>query len=145
MFDHDHHVPNLPPRPQFSWDWSRLLVRSADDRRAIYDERFIGRWDDLVASVGGLGIFDFTEYEAMQLLTMFATQWDRLPQQADDPDSRYQLVVFDVTATTDRVTVRFTAQAPRPDQIVVTHPKIVGRSSKDGSAGSNDGPVDMSL
>ena len=110
-----------------SWDWSQLLARSADGRRAIYDERFMGRWDGLVASVGGLGIFDFTEHEAMQLLTVFATQWDHLPQEADDPDFRYHLVVFDVTATTDRVAIRFAARALRPDQIVVTHPRIVRR------------------
>ena len=110
MFDHDHYVQVLHP-----------------GRQAIYDERFIGRWDDLVASVGGLGIFDFTEHEAMQLLTVFATRWDRLPQQADNPDFRYQLVVFDVTATTDRVVVRFAARALRSDQVVVTDPRIVRR------------------
>jgi hypothetical protein len=110
-----------------TWDWSRLLARSAQGRRAIFDERFMGRWDELVADVGGLGIIDFTEVEAMQILTVFASNWEYLAQDPDDPDSRYHLVVFDVTATTDRVGVAFIGRALRPDQLIITHPVIVRR------------------
>ncbi len=110
-----------------TWDWSKLLARSADGRQAIYDERFLGRWDDLVATLGGLGTFDFTEHEASQLLTVFAVNWNYLPQSRTDPEVRYHLAVFTITGTTDHIAVSFVARALRPDQIVVTHPLIVRR------------------
>jgi hypothetical protein len=110
-----------------TWDWSRLLARSAEGRQAIFDERFLGRWDDLMATVDGIGIFDFTEHEASQLLTVFAVNWEHLPQTRADPEARYHLVVFNVAGNTDHVAVSFVARPLRPDQIVVTHPLIVRR------------------
>ena len=42
----------------------------------------MGRWDELVADVQGPGIFDFTEIEAMQILTVSpptGSTWPRIP------------------------------------------------------------------
>jgi len=109
------------------WDWSRLLAQSAEGRQAIYDERFNGRWTELLDTIGGHDRIEFTQHEASQLLTVFAVNWDHLPQSRVDPDARYHLVVFSLTATTDHIAISFVARALRPDQIVITHPLIIRR------------------
>lgn len=109
------------------WNWSRLLARSADGRQAIYDERFLGRWNDLLAGLAEQGSVEFTEQEATQLLTVFAVNWEVLHPIPADPTARYHLVVFDLLGTANHVGIAFVAEALRFDQIVVTHPLLIRR------------------
>jgi len=110
-----------------AWNWSRLLARSSGGRQAIYDERFLGRWHELLAALGDESRVEFTEHEATQLLTVFAVNWEYLPQSRVDPDSRYHLVVFDLIGSSDHLAVALVARTLRPDQIVVTHPLVAQR------------------
>ncbi len=110
-----------------AWDWSKLLARSADGRQAIYDERFLGRWHDLLTTLGRPDQVEFTEHEATQLLTVFAVNWEYLSPTRTDPEARYHLAVFDLADSTDHIAIAFVARALRPDQIVVTHPLIIRR------------------
>ncbi len=103
-------------------EWAGLVAGSATGRRAIYGERFPARWDELEAAVG---IIDFTEHEAGQLLTVFATHWDHLPIAADRDDIRYHLVVLALAATSVKVAIAFHARALRPDRVVVAYPVLV--------------------
>ncbi|MDH3730048.1 MAG: hypothetical protein OES13_02815 [Acidimicrobiia bacterium] len=105
-------------------EWARLVAGSATGRRAIYGERFPARWDELEAT---LGVLDFTEHEAGQLLTVFAAHWDHLPAAADQNDIRYHLVVLTLATTNESVAVAFYARALRPDRIVVAYPLLVRR------------------
>jgi hypothetical protein len=89
-----------------------------------HGERFSGRWDELEADVG---ILDFTEHEAGQLLTVFATHWDHLPTAADRDDVRYHLVVLTIAGTDENVAVAVYARALRPDRLVVAYPVLVRR------------------
>ena len=105
-------------------EWARLVAGSATGRRAIYGERFPGRWDELEAEVG---ILDFTEHEAGQLLTVFATHWDHLPAAADRDDVRYHLVILTNAGSDEYVAVAIYARALRPDRVVVAYPVLVRR------------------
>lgn len=105
-------------------DWSRLLAGSATGRRAIYDERFPSRWDELEADLGAI---DFTEHEAGQLLTVFASHWEYLPVAADRDDVRYHVVVVRLLDSADQIGVALFARALRDDQLVVAYPLLVRR------------------
>jgi hypothetical protein len=105
-------------------EWAALVVGSASGRRAIYGERFPARWDELEA---GIGLLDFTEHEAGQLLAVFATHWDHLPIAADRDDVRYHLVVLTIAGSDENVAVAVYARALSPDRVVVAYPALVRR------------------
>ena len=105
-------------------EWAGLVVGSASGRRAIYGERFPARWDELEADVG---LLDFTEHEAGQLLAVFATHWDHLPTAADRDDVRYHLVVLTIAGSDENVAVAVYARALSPDRVVVAYPVLVRR------------------
>ena len=108
-----------------SFAWTRLVAGSAEGRRAIYSEQFPGRWADLETDLGGPGALDFTEHEASQLLTVFATHWEHLPPTEQTDEIRYHLVVLDAPIRSAHVAVAFVARRLRPDQIVVAYPTLV--------------------
>ncbi|MEZ5410007.1 MAG: hypothetical protein R2761_18405 [Acidimicrobiales bacterium] len=108
-----------------AFDWTGLIAGSAEGRRAIYSEQFPGRWADLKADLGGPGALDFTEHEASQLLTVFATHWEHLPPTEHTDEICYHLVVLQVPIPSAHVAVAFVARQLRPDQIVVAYPTPV--------------------
>ena len=95
------------------FDWARLIAGSASGRRAIYGEQFPARWAELEVDQGGVGIIEFTEHEASQLLTVFATHWEHLPASDQTDQIRYHLVMLEAPARSSQVAVAFFARALR--------------------------------
>lgn len=75
--------------------------------------------------LGGPGSLDFTEHEASQLLTVFATHWEHLPPTEQTDEIRYHLVVLDAPIRSAHVAVAFVARQLRSDQILVIGRRVV--------------------